>query len=90
MADTNPIPILSYPCRKDVCRKDVVVLQVLVIDFVPLANEFIPLAIEFVALAFEFITLAQKLVHNKIGVNKKTRCSSCVLEQDYLVQVQLL
>ena len=29
-------------------------LQVLAIDFVPLANEFVPLAIEFVTLAFEF------------------------------------
>ena len=42
-------------------------LQVLAIDFVPLANEIVPLAIEFVALAFEFIALAQKFIRNKIG-----------------------
>ena len=47
--------------------KVLVIEFVLVIYFIPLANEFVPLAIEFVALAFEFITLARKFVCKKIG-----------------------
>jgi len=37
-------------------------LQVLAIEFVPLANEFVTLAIEFVQLAIEFVTLAIEFV----------------------------
>jgi len=43
---------------KEVSNNVCVVLQVLAIDFVPLANEFVPLVIEFIALAIEFVALA--------------------------------